>query len=309
MITKRILTVSAMSVMALGLIAASACGSDTKSPGGIEHVADGGDDAAPKIGAVVEHDPTTIEPADPNAVDQGMLIGGDAGADGDMIVVLDGAIAVGSEGIADPTDGTRLNDDELYPNGEPRGGVEPLDTDSSRDLMDPATGLIRDPAEVDNLEVSDGLPLAEGVLNPDSCENVLPPAPEPFEIKTHSATDSAKADNSAVKTMCTAWYASDLNEHSVSVALILMSDVEAAADHYDVLRSQFSQGGIEFEEQLDRTGGWLTATIDQGGIGSMVVLRIGENLVSVHNGPTSDQKEWDSRWMLDLAHSTLERVS
>jgi hypothetical protein len=304
MLTKnRFITLAAMSIMALALVAASACGSDSKSPGGIEHVAD---DAAGKVAAANENDPTTIEPTDPGAVSMGMPIAGDLGADNDMIVVLDGAL--GSEGIPDPTDGTRLNDDELFPNGESRGGADPLDTDAVNDLpiliAEPST----DPAVGEDVEISDGLPLASGVINPDSCANVLPPASEPFEIKTRSATDSAKSDNPAVITMCTPWYVSDLNEHSASVALITMNSDESAMAHYELLQNEFSQGGIKFDEQRSGNQDSLTATIDQGGIGAMAVVRIGSDLISVHNGPTSDQKEWNINWMLEIAHDTLDRL-
>ena len=113
MFSKRTLTFSAMSIMALVLIAGSACGSDTQD----SKVASSGDDSDAQIAAANENDPTTIEPIDPGAVSMGMPIAGDLGADGDMI-------AIGSEGIPDPTDGTRLNDDELFPSGESRDGVD-----------------------------------------------------------------------------------------------------------------------------------------------------------------------------------------
>ena len=130
MFSKRILTFSAMSIMALVLIAASACGSDTQDL----KVTPNGDDSDAQIAAANENDPTTIEPIDPGAVSMGMPIAGDLGADGDMI-------AIGSEGIPDPTDGTRLNDDELFPSGESRDGADPLDTDAINEL----TILIAEP--------------------------------------------------------------------------------------------------------------------------------------------------------------------
>ncbi len=307
MFSRRILTVAAMSIMALALIAASACGSETKSPGGIEHVADDTDSSG-KVAAANENDPTTIEPIDPGAVSQGMLIAGNVDPDSDMIAVLDGAL--GSEGIPDPADGTRLNDDELFPNGESRGGADPLDTDAINELPILIAEPETDPAARDDVEISDGLPLAgDSTINPDSCQNVLPHPSEPFELKTLSATDGAKADNPSINTMCTAWYVSDLNEHSVSVALIAMNNDEAATAHYELLHNEFSQGGIEYDEQRSGSQDLLTATIDQGGIGAMVVVRIGPNLISVHNGPTSDQKEWNISWMLEIAHDTLDRLA
>jgi len=288
-----------MSVMALALVAASACGSDNKSPGGIEHVADG-DDAAGKVAAQDDHSPTTIEPTDPGTSGSIGMAVPDGDLDNDMIVVLDGAM--------DPADGTRLNDDELFPNGESRGGADPLDTDVIHELPELEVEPQRDPSDSVDIEVSDGLPLADGVINPDSCENVLAHPAEPFELKTHSATDPAKADNPNLNTMCTAWYSSDIHEHSVSIALIAMNGDEASIAHYELLQSEFDQGGIKFDEERSGDQDWLTAKIDQGGIGEMVVLRIGANLVSVHNGPTSDQKAWNAQWMLEIAHSTLERI-
>ena len=218
-------------------------------------------------------------------------------------------IAIDSQGAPDPTGGTRLNDDELYPNGESRDGADPLDTDNINDLPILADGPQRDPADTVDIEISDGLPLANGTINPDSCENVLPPAPEPFEIKTLSATDTAKVGNPDLNTMCTAWYTSDLNEHSASAALITMSSEEAAIAHYELVQGEFAQGGIKFEEKRSDSKDLLTAAIDQGGIGAMAIVRIGPNLISLHNGPTSDQKEWSIDWMLEIAHDTLDRVA
>jgi hypothetical protein len=296
MITKRILTVGAMSVMALALIAASACGSDTKSPGGIEHVAD---DAAGKVAAQDDGNPTTIEPTDPASL--GMAVE-DGNLENDMIAVLEGE-AVGSRGIPDPTGGTRLNDDELFIEGEPRTGADPLDTDNINELPQLIEEPQKDPGNPGDIEVSDGLPLADGsMINPDSCENVLPYAPEPFEIKTLSATDSAKADNPAIHTMCTAWYTSDLIEHSASAALIWMNNEEAAIAHYEMLQSQFAQGGIKYDEKRGTGQDSLTATIDQGGIGAMAIVRIGSNLISV-------QKEWNIDWMMEIAYDTLDRLA
>ncbi len=232
----------------------------------------------------------------------GMPIAGDFGADSDMI-------AIGSEGVPDPADGTRLNDDELFPNGESRDGADPLDTDNINELPILIGEPITDPADRDDVEISDGLPLANGTINPDSCENVLPHAPEPFEIRTLSATDTAKVGNPDLNTMCTTWYTSDLNEHSASAALITMSTEAAAIAHYELLQSEFSQGGIKFDEERNGKQDLLTATIDQGGIGAMAVVRSGSNLISVHNGPTSDQKEWTLAWMIEIAHDTLDRLN
>jgi hypothetical protein len=310
MLTKnRFITLFAMSIMALALIGASACGSDTQEADPIEHVAGDsavaaggdGDDSGPKIGAVVENDSTTIEPTDPGVVSQGMPIAGDRGADGDMIVVLDGEM--------DPADGTRLNDDELFPDGESRGGADPLDTDVVHDLPILIEEPQKDSENTGDIEVSDGLPLADGTINPDSCENVLPHPSEPFELKTLSATDSAKSDNSNINTMCIAGYSSDIHEHAVSVALVTMNSDEAAIAHYELLQGEFAQGGIKFDEQRSDDRDWLTATIDQGGIGAMAIVRVGSDLISVHNGPTSDQKQWNIDWMLDLADVTLERIA
>ena len=49
--------------------------------------------------------------------------------------------------------------------------------------------------------------------------------------------------------MCVAYYTSDAAEGSLSIALIAMNSTDAATDHYDILRNEFSSGGVEFKEQ------------------------------------------------------------
>jgi hypothetical protein len=40
----------------------------------------------------------------------------------------------------------------------------------------------------------------------------------------------------------------------------------------------------------------------------MIALRIGSNLVSIHNGPTSELSLWQEDLLIELAHSVLERL-
>jgi hypothetical protein len=139
-------------------------------------------------------------------------------------------------------------------------------------------------------------------------DNVLPKPAEPLELRTRSATDAAKADNPAINTMCMAWYIGSPDEDFVSVGVLVMNSDDAAIAHYEVLHGEFENGGVEIREQKGRDRDWMTAEFNQGGIGEMAIVRIGSNLVSVHNGPTSDQAEWNSRWMLDLADSVTEQL-
>ncbi len=312
MYSRRLLTLAAMSIMALALIAATACGSDTQ-----DAIPSARDDGAANTSVESDLDQTTIEPADTGSTSMGMPAPGAIGVD-EMIVVLDGAMndEDGSH------DGSRLADGELYVDGEPRRDVNTDDTSVIHERPDieldpvgtsddvPSIQPEQEPKEVQDGSglVNGGFPNPDTLINPDGCENVLAPPTEPFELKIRTATDSAKVDNPAVETMCTAWYTSDVNEHSVSVSLIVMSNEEAASAHYKLLQDQFDVGGIKFDSQRSGSQDWLTATVDQGGIGAMAVLRIGSDLVSVHSGPTSDQKEWSIEWMLEIAHSTLERL-
>ncbi len=283
-----------MSIMAFALVAAIACGSDTD----VALPATGGGDANPHV--ETGHDPTDIEPELSGSL--GLPAPGAENTD-EMIVMLDGAL--------DPADGeTRLNDDELYVEGEPRGGADPdgvigellsIDNDTPNESELPIIDLVK--------EVADGSGLVtSGLVNPDTCDNALPPPHESLELRTRSTTDVAKADNPAIITMCTAWYAGPRGQNFVSIALIAMNSNEAANTHYELLRSQFSDGGVAFDEQSSRNRDWLTAIVDQGGIGAMAIVRIGSNLASVHNGPTSDQPEWNVGWMLDLADRVVEQL-
>ena len=86
-----------------------------------------------------------------------------------------------------------------------------------------------------------------------------------------------------------------------------MHSDDAAITHYAVLHGEFENGGVEIRGQKSRDRDWMTAELNEGGIGEMAVVRIGSNLVSVHNGPTTDQPEWNSRWLIDLADSIAEQ--
>ena len=108
--------------------------------------------------------------------------------------------------------------------------------------------------------------------------------------------------------MCMAWYVGGPDEDFVSVAILAMNSDDAAIAHYAVLRGEFENGGMEIREQKGRDRDWMAAVINQGGIGEMAIVRIGSNLVSVHNGPTSDQAEWNSHWIFDLADSVAEQL-
>jgi hypothetical protein len=289
--TKRLLTLGAMSIMALALIAATACGSDSEPA----RPAADGDDSAPKISAQ-----STVETEPEQSASIGMPAPGAQNTD-EMIVVLDGAL---------DTDNTTI--EPLYVKGESREGADPA-TSVIHELPDggPVANPDNEATEILPVrEVPDGSGLVSGgFVNPDSCDNVLPPPTEPTELKTHSATDTAKADNPAIKTMCLAWYAGAPGSESVSVGLIVMYEDEDAIDHYALLKSEFADQGITFDEHASGDRDWLTAAIDQEGLGTMVIIRIGSKLLSVHNGPTSDQPVWDTNWMLDMAEQVLEQLS
>ena len=288
--TKRLLALGAMSIMALALIATTACGSDTEAA----KPAAGGD-ADAKITAQ-----STVETEPEQSSSLGMPVP-DAPNIDEMIVVLDGALDT--------------SDTQLEPIFNEGGG---------RYLRaDPATSVIRELpdggpiADPDN-EATEILPVKEvpdgnglvsgGMVNPDTCDNVLPPPTEPMELRTHSATDTAKVDSPALKTMCMAWYAGPRDSESVSVAILIMNEVEAAIDHYALLKSEFSKEGITFDEQSSGDRDWLTANIDQEGMATMVIVRIGSKLASAFNGPTSDQPVWDAGWILDLSDQVLEQL-
>lgn len=147
-----------------------------------------------------------------------------------------------------------------------------------------------------------------GLLNPDSWEGVLSPAEYPFELETRTATDSAKSDNPAINTMCLAIYSSDAHDSSLTVALITMNSTDAAIAHYGIPEGSLADSGVDYFEQNNRDRDLPIATLDLDGMGAMVVLRMGSNLISLQNGPTSELSQWSTDFMIDLADSLLERL-
>jgi hypothetical protein len=291
----RLLTVAAMSLMAIALIAAAGCSSENEDSKVVNN------DSVPEIAAQ-----STVETEPEQVASKGMPAPGAEGVD-EMIVVLDDAGAP----IADGS-----HDDEkvgpLFVEGEPREGADPTTSDI-RELPDSGGIAIVPQEEAEEIlpvkEVQDASGLvSSGFINPDSCDNVLPKPAAPLELKTFSATDAAKTDNPAVNTMCMAWYVGSPDEDFVSVVIVTMDSDDAAIAHYAVLRDEFENGDVEIREQKGRDRDWMAVILDQAGIGEMTIVRIGSNLVSVHNGPTSDQAEWNSRWIFDLADSVAEQL-
>ena len=288
---KRLLVLTAISLMALGLVAAAGCASDSGS-------------------ATIVQSADTIEPIPADQSDsesepeQSGSIGIPApGADDvDEMIVLDGALDSDDEGHDGPV-GAPITE------GEHSESVRPGDV-KIQELpeTDPTTGDDV-PSILPVSEVPDDSGLVyDGIMNPDSCEGVLQPAKYPFELETSTATDSAKSDNPAINTMCLASYSSDAHESSLTVALITMNSADAAIAHYGIFEGSFADSGIDYSEQNSRDRDLIIATVDLDGMGAMVILRVGSNLVSLHNGPTSDNPQWPTDLMLDLADSILERL-
>ena len=290
---KRFLMLTAVTVMALAITTAVACGSDTQ-PAAQTTVTATDTLIAPKVAAQSTSPGETEQPASLGMPAQDS-------EDTSEIVVLDGAFDSDDEEDEStsrliPVRGERRGETRL---SDAEGGEGDSDTPTDEDV----------PSILPVKEVPEGIgPTSSGVLNPDSCEGVLGPAPESFELKTRSATDTASADNPAVAAMCLAYYTSDTSDSSLSVALIVMNSTEAALDHWDILQGSFADSGIEYVEERGPDRDLITATLDVDGMGTMIALRIGSNLVSIHNGPTSELSLWQEDLMIELAHSLLERL-
>jgi hypothetical protein len=108
--------------------------------------------------------------------------------------------------------------------------------------------------------------------------------------------------------MCLAIYSSDAHDSSLTVALITMNSTDAAIAHYSILEGSLADSGVDYFEQNNRDRDLPTATLDLDGMGAMVVLRMGSNLISLQNGPTSELSQWSTDFMIDLADSLLERL-
>jgi hypothetical protein len=192
-----------ITVMALAITAAVACGSDTQPAA---QTTDTATDTliAPKVAAQSTIPSETEQPASPGMPVQGA-------EDTSEIVVLDGAF--------DTDDEEDESTSRLVPvSGERRDGADP-DNVVVRELPDgdgdSAVGDEDVPSILPVKEVPDGSGLVSGgVLNPDSCEGVLGPAPESFVLKTRTATDTTSADNPVITAMCLAYYSSDTSSDS-----------------------------------------------------------------------------------------------
>ena len=87
-----------------------------------------------------------------------------------------------------------------------------------------------------------------------------------------------------------------------------MNSTDAAIAHYSIPEGSLADSGVDYFEQNNRDRDLPTATLDLDGMGAMVVLRMGSNLISLQNGPTSELSQWSTDFMIDLADSLLERL-
>ena len=73
------------------------------------------------------------------------------------------------------------------------------------------------------------------------------------------------------------------------------------------MTNEITTSGVPFDEQYTGGSDLLTVTVNQDGIGTMVVLRSGSSFVQVHNG-SSLQSRWPMEYLVEFARSVIEQL-
>ncbi len=139
-----------------------------------------------------------------------------------------------------------------------------------------------------------------------TCEGVLGIPPHTFTLDSSTLTDSAKGGNPQISSFCTAGYQSvDARGPFLTVAVLTFANDAAAKAHYDLAVSDLANSGYPHTETESEARNRIIIEADDAGIGNMVLLRLSNGVVSIHNGPTAEAA---SRWSIDAMLATANDI-
>jgi hypothetical protein len=154
--------------------------------------------------------------------------------------------------------------------------------------------------------------LSSDPIDPLTCHGVLGRPPETHTLALQSLTDSGKAGNEQIDSMCAAGYETSVpGDPFLTVALIEFDSDGPAADHYELLKSSFVAEGITVSEVDSADDGpldWVSALIERDGIGRITVMRQMNWVMSVSVGPTATDSPWTSTDMRTIGESIINRA-
>lgn len=150
-------------------------------------------------------------------------------------------------------------------------------------------------------------------VDADSCIGVLTPIEGDLKLFTDSLTSTVSASEPQIKSMCSAMYDTSLpGSEFLAVVLIHLESDDAAVEHYELMKSAYTETGAEISEiknsDEDLTE-QISALIDSGGVGRTTVMRKRSWLVTVTVGPSMAESLWNAGDMESIARGVLDRMN
>ena len=153
-------------------------------------------------------------------------------------------------------------------------------------------------------------------IEPENCAGVLTPMEGEDEgdlkLFRDSLTDSVKSSQPQIVSMCSAMYDTNLSGREfLSVVLIHFKSDDSAVDHYELMKSAYTETGDGLSE-INNAGqdlvDVLSVLIDQDGLGRTTIMRQREWLVTVSAGPSIAESLWNVGDIEAIGRGVLERA-
>jgi hypothetical protein len=140
-----------------------------------------------------------------------------------------------------------------------------------------------------------------------TCQDALGRATAGFTLNSSSLTDSASGENPDISTFCSTGYQSaDAGGPFLTAAVLTFANDTAAKAHYDLVVSDLANSGYSHTETESDSRNRIIIEADDAGIGNMLLVRLSNAAVSIHNGPTAATA---SRWSVDAMLATANDIA
>ena len=181
---------------------------------------------------------------------------------------------------------------------------------SSGEAPEPVVSAINPTSEAGSAAIS------SAAIDAVTCAGVLTPMEDEDEgdlkLFRDSLTDSVKSSQPQIVSMCSAMYDTNLSAREfLAVVLIQFKSDDSAVDHYELMKSAYTETGDALSEINNADEGLtdiLSVLIDQDGIGRTIVMRQREWMVTVSAGPSMAASPWKVGDIEAIGRSVLDRV-
>jgi len=190
------------------------------------------------------------------------------------------------------------------------GGANDIELEST---AEPTPELAITPSALEDLLSFDtpvpveDVSLAGDKIDPFTCDGALQRPELGFRLDSRSNTESARADNPAILSACSATYASAEDTGPfMTVGLFTFEDPSVAEAQLQLIRSAMAATGFQFEQAENASRGELILEANSNGIGVMILTTNDNAFVSVHNGPTEDAT---NLWSIPVMFATARDLA